>query len=98
MRTPLLIVGLALLSIDGPAAAQPGGEEGKASKPRGGLTAFRSDAELRTYLRRLKRQQDAIPPAIVYPPQPAPMPAPPPPPPPGGAPAPSAVVVTGTAL
>ncbi|HEX8623663.1 MAG TPA: beta-propeller domain-containing protein [Allosphingosinicella sp.] len=100
MRTPLLLAaGLVALSLAGAgsALAQPGGEtRTKPSKPSGGLTAFRSDSELRTYLRRLKRQQDAIPPEPVYAPMPAPPPAPPPPPPSAGAPAPSPVVVTGT--
>jgi hypothetical protein len=114
MRNPLLLAaaGMAALSIasaadrasaqarDGQAGAVPG-------KPRGGLTAFNSDAELRSYLRRLRRQDEA---KMMYEPVPAPMPpppmpAPPPPPPPSaGAPAPSApaaaspIVVTGTAV
>lgn len=102
MRTPLILVGLAALSfIDaGDASAQAGNRGAAASKPSGSLTAFRSDAELRNYLRRLKRQQDAIPPAITYAPMPEPMPAPPAPPPPpsAGAPPSSPIVVTGTAV
>jgi beta propeller domain-containing protein len=69
-----------------PAAAAPNG-------PRGGLAAFRSDAELRAYLRRLRRQQEPPPP----PPPPPPPSPPPPPPPPGGYTAPAgSIVVTGT--
>ena len=106
MRTPLLLAaGLAALSVAGagPGFAQSrGGTAAKAvpGKPSGGLTAFRSDSELRAYLRRLRRQQEksrAYEPVPV--PMPAPMAAPPPPPPPAaGAPAPSPVVVTGTAV
>ncbi|HYJ82881.1 MAG TPA: beta-propeller domain-containing protein [Allosphingosinicella sp.] len=84
MRTPLLLVGLALLLHDDPASSQPG--DGKASGPGGGLTAFRSDIELRAYLRRLKRQQEREEPAaLAY--EPMPPPPPPPPPPSAGAPA-----------
>jgi beta propeller domain-containing protein len=96
MRTPLLLAaGLATLALAAPdpGLAQPASKapSAAASRPRGGLTPFRSDAELKAYLRRLKRQQDAIPPAIAYaPPQPEPMPAPPPPS--DTAPAPSPVV------
>lgn len=89
MRTPLLLAGLAFLSLAAtPGPAQPAKGAGK---PGGSLTAFRSDAELRAYLRRLKRQQEAE----VPPPMPSPEPvmyAPPPPPPsappPAGVPAP----------
>ncbi|HEX8482370.1 MAG TPA: beta-propeller domain-containing protein [Allosphingosinicella sp.] len=101
MRTlPLLAAGLAALSATAAdrASAQPGDRQGPQAapgKPRGGLTAFRSDAELRSYLRRLKRQEEAEPPVPVYPPSPPPMPSPPPPPPPGAS-APSPIVVTGT--
>lgn len=102
MRTPLLLAaGLIALSLAGagPASAQPGGgtpARAKPSKPSGGLTAFRSDAELRTYLRRLKRQQEST---MAYEPVPMPPPpSPPPPPPSAGAPASSPVVVTGTAV
>jgi hypothetical protein len=104
MRTPLLLAaGLAALAPAGPVSAQPG--DGTAArtvqgKPRGGLTAFRSDSELRAYLRRLKRQEDSIPPPIAYaPPPPPPMPAPPPPSSPSAAAsAPSPVVATGESL
>lgn len=106
MHTPLLLAaGLAALSVAGagPGFAQPKGDSAAKAmpgKPRGGLTAFRSDSELRAYLRRLRRQQEssrAYEPVPV--PMPAPMAAPPPPPPPAaGAPAPSPVVVTGTAV
>jgi hypothetical protein len=84
MRTPLLLAAaLAALSLAtaAPGFAQPQGRTAAStgpSKPRGGLTAFRSDAELRTFLRRLKRRQQAITP-VEYAPMPAPMPAPPPP-------------------
>jgi hypothetical protein len=106
MRTPLLLAaGIAALSLAGAGTAFAqirGGTASKAapSKPQGGLTAFRSDAELRNYLRRLKRQQEAeIPVPVMYEPVPAPMPAPPPPPSPSaGAPAPSPIVVTGMAV
>ncbi|HEX8380171.1 MAG TPA: beta-propeller domain-containing protein [Allosphingosinicella sp.] len=96
MRTPLLLAAsLAALSIT-TASAQPRaeGEAARPDKPRGGLTAFRSDAELRSYLRRLKRQEEAEPPVPIYPPSPVPMPAPPPPPPPPGAAAAPAPVVS----
>lgn len=87
MRTPLLLAaGLALLAASGAAFAQPAGREAPTAareRPSGGLTAFRSDAELRAYLRRLKRQQNEVPPAFVPMPSPPPPPAPPPP---GGAP------------
>jgi hypothetical protein len=96
MRTPLLLAaGLSALSLAtiAPLSAQPRTDAAarKApSKPRGGLTAFSSDAELRSYLRRLRRQEALEPPPPVEaPPMPSP---PPPPPPPGGAPAPSASV------
>ncbi|HET9638938.1 MAG TPA: beta-propeller domain-containing protein [Allosphingosinicella sp.] len=82
MRTPLILVGLALLSLGGPTAAQPPGGDGKASKPRGSLTAFRSDAELRAYLRRLRREEEPPPPMPV----PEPVMYSPPPPPPSGPP------------
>ncbi|HEX9948352.1 MAG TPA: beta-propeller domain-containing protein [Allosphingosinicella sp.] len=74
MRAPLLLAGLTVLSLalDDAASAQPG--VAAPSKPRGGLTAFRSDSELRTYLRRLKQREEPVPPPIAY--------APPPPPPP----------------
>jgi hypothetical protein len=100
MRTPLLLAaGLAALSLSGagPAFAQPGDEtRTKPGKPRGGLTAFRSDFELRNYLRRLKRQEEPPPPMpvpepVMYAPPPPPPPSAPPPP---GAAAPSPVVVT----
>jgi hypothetical protein len=86
MRTPLLFIGMAAFSLAaaGAAAAQPGTGQGAASapsKPRGGLTAFRSDAELRAYLRRLKRQQEAVQPVpvpMMMPPAPPPPSAPPP--------------------
>lgn len=108
MRTPLLLAAaIATLSLSGPggALAQPG--QGTAtktlpSKPRGGLTAFRSDSELRAYLRRLKRQQESVPepvpPPIMMAPPPPPPPPPSAPPPPGAASAPSPVVVTGTSV
>ncbi|HLL31260.1 MAG TPA: beta-propeller domain-containing protein, partial [Allosphingosinicella sp.] len=93
MRTPLLLVGLSLLSLAAAdAAGQTRGADSAATapgKPRGSLTAFRSDAELRTYLRRLKRQQEAAMPVPV-PVMMSPPPAPPPPPP--SAPAPSGAV------
>lgn len=84
MRAPLLLVAsLVAFSLTAPA---PGFAQQRTdsatrtppSKPRGGLTAFRSDAELRTYLRRLKRQEVPEPPQPV--PEYAPMPSPPPPP------------------
>ncbi|HEY0130844.1 MAG TPA: beta-propeller domain-containing protein [Allosphingosinicella sp.] len=97
MRTTLLLAsGLLALSLAAPGFAQPAPKG--ANKPRGSLTAFRSDAELRAYLRRLKRQEEAELPVPV-PVMPEPMYAPPPPPPSAppaaGAPAPNAVVVTG---
>jgi hypothetical protein len=104
MRTPLLLAaGLAALSLSGagPAIAQPSDEtaRGTRTKPSGSLTAFRSDAELRNYLRRLKRQQQAIPPAIAYAPMPQPVPVPPPAPPPSsGYSASDSVSVTGTRI
>src|SRR5687767_5801458 len=92
MRTPLILVGLAAfsLAVAGSASAQPGPRNASASpaKPSGGLTAFRSDAELRRYLRRLKPEQEAVP--IMYPPVMAPPPPPPPSPPPASAPSASA--------
>ncbi|MET1113308.1 MAG: beta-propeller domain-containing protein [Allosphingosinicella sp.] len=88
MRTPLpLAAGLAALSLAtiAPLAAQPRTDAAarKApSRPRGALTAFSSDAELRSYLRRLRRQEALEPPPPVEaPPQPSP-----PPPPMAGAP------------
>ncbi|HEX8263677.1 MAG TPA: beta-propeller domain-containing protein [Allosphingosinicella sp.] len=102
MRTPLLLAsGLAALVLaSGPGLGQrpqPGVAAALPSQPRGGLAAFRSDAELRAYLRRLKRQQEEAAPPFV--PQPAPMPPPPPPPPaPATAGADGAVTVTGTRI
>jgi hypothetical protein len=95
MRTPLLLAGLAAFSLAaGTGSAQPAAKG--ANKPRGSLAAFRSDAELRAYLRRLKRQEEAEPPVPV-PVMPEPMYAPPPPPPPSaGAPAPSPMAVAAT--
>jgi hypothetical protein len=101
MRSSLLLAAsLAALSIVPAhgAFAQPGDRAASKpapAKPRGSLTAFRSDAELRAYLRRLKRQEEAEPPVPVPVPEPV-MYAPPPPsaPPPPGAAAPSPVVVT----
>jgi hypothetical protein len=97
MRIPLLgaVGSIALaLACNGAALAQPAARTAPAAssaKPSGGLAAFRSDAELRSYLRRLKSRQEKVHPAFV--PMPAP-PAPPPPPsappPPGSAPAPVA--------
>lgn len=76
----LLAAGFALLSVAGTGAlVAPAPAE--AAAPSGSLTAFGSDSELRSYLRRLKREQEPPPP-----PEPMPMPSPPPPPPPGGAP------------
>ena len=102
MHTPLLLAaGLTALSLAGAgsAFAQPADQTGRqaSSKPRGGLTAFRSDAELRNYLRRLRRQQEAIPPVPVPVMMPPPSPPPPPPsaPPPAGAQS-EAITVTGT--
>ncbi|HEX8062346.1 MAG TPA: beta-propeller domain-containing protein [Allosphingosinicella sp.] len=90
MRVLLLLAATAVaFSLAGPGSAQTSSTA--AAKPRGGLTAFRSDAELRAYLRRLRRQQDSAPvpePVIM----PAPM-APPPAPPPGAS-APSPIVTT----
>ncbi len=105
MRTPLLLAaGLAALSVAGagPGFAQPRGDSAAKAipgKPHGGLTAFRSDSELRAYLRRLKRRQESSR-AFEPMPMPSPIYSPPPPPPPpsAGAPAPSPVVVTGTAV
>ncbi|HEX8512312.1 MAG TPA: beta-propeller domain-containing protein, partial [Allosphingosinicella sp.] len=107
MRAPLLLAAaIATLALSGAGAAFAQSSEGTAaktppSKPRGGLTAFRSDAELRTYLRRLKRQQGAVPEPVPVPmPVPVMMSPPPPaaPPPPGAASAPSPIVVTGQSL
>ncbi len=102
MRTPMLLAaGLAALSLAGAgaASAQSGdGAKANAGKPRGSLTAFRSDFELRNYLRRLRRQQEAVPPEPVPVPMPPPPMAPPPPPPPGAAAAPSPIVVTGASV
>ncbi|HEX8125381.1 MAG TPA: beta-propeller domain-containing protein [Allosphingosinicella sp.] len=98
MRNTLLLAsGLLALSLAGPGFAQPAPKG--ASKPRGSLTAFRSDSELRSYLRRLKRQEEAEPPIPIPMPAPEPMPmyAPPPPPPPG-APAASSITVTGSQI
>ncbi len=86
MRIATALAALALAAA-GAAAAQP---PAAPSRPSGGLAAFRSDSELRAYLRRLKRQQEEAAPAFVPPPSPPPMPSPPPPPPPGTAPAPVA--------
>jgi hypothetical protein len=81
----LLAVSFAFLSLAplGAALVAAPAEAAPAPRPGGGLAAFRSDAELRAYLRRIKRQQDEIPPAFVPMPSPPPPPAPPPP---GGAP------------
>jgi hypothetical protein len=82
MRVPLLIVGSAVLSLAAaPAPAQPAKGAGK---PRGSLMAFGSDAELRAYLRRLRREEAPEPPMPV--PEPVMYSPPPPsPPPPAGA-------------
>ncbi|MGZ8285329.1 MAG: beta-propeller domain-containing protein [Allosphingosinicella sp.] len=82
MRAPLLFaVSLAAYSLVGADAAgsQARNRAPAIAKPSGSLTAFRSDAELRAYLRRLKRrgETEAVP---VYAPVPEPMPAPPAPP------------------
>jgi len=84
MRNPLLLAaGLAAFSLAAPAPGfaqrSDSAERNSSSKPRGGLTAFRSDSELRAYLRRLKRQEEAEP-QPVYEPMPVPMPSPPSPP------------------
>ena len=74
MRIALLIASaLASLSLNSaePAAAQA---RSASSKPSGGLTAFRSDAELRAYLRRLRRDEPPPPPTPVYEPMPSPPP------------------------
>jgi hypothetical protein len=82
MRTPLLLAAsLAALALGSTNAASAQSRQGAASKPRGGLSAFSSDAELRTYLRRLKRQQESAIPEPVPVVMPEPMAAPPPPPP-----------------
>ena len=77
MRSPLVLAAGLALAATGAAVAQPADPSASAaapSRPGGGLTAFRSDAELRAYLRRIKRQQEPPAPAFV------PMPSPPPPP------------------
>ncbi|HYG46767.1 MAG TPA: beta-propeller domain-containing protein [Allosphingosinicella sp.] len=100
MRPPLLLASLAVLSLacTDAALARSAGREAAAARPSSGLTAFRSDAELRAYLRRLRREESQAIPIPV----PAPMPPPPPPmpapPPSAGAPASSPVVVTGESL
>src|SRR3954470_23492168 len=68
-----LAAGLAFLCLAAaaPAYAAPG--------PSGGLSAFRSDAELRAYLRRVAKWQDeghGTPEPAPMPPAPPPMPAP----------------------
>jgi hypothetical protein len=95
MRTPLLLATLASVFLPAtPGCARPA--SGAVSKPSGSLAAFRSDAELRAYLRRLKRQEESRQAAIVYEPMPAPVEAPPPAPPPvASAAAPSPVVIVG---
>ena len=95
----LLASGLLALSLAGPGFAQPAPKG--ASKPRGSLAAFRSDSELRSYLRRLRRQEEAEPPIPMPAPEPAPMYAPPPPaapPPAASAPQSGAVTVTGARI
>jgi hypothetical protein len=69
-------------------AAAPCAAQSKAAERSnsGGLVAFKSDAELAAFLRRLMK--DAPPPVPpMPPPPPPPPPSPPPPPPPGSAPA-----------
>ncbi len=95
MRTPLLAAGLAALVLGaGPGFAKPGtsGATAGPSKPRGGLTAFRSDSELRSYLRRLKRQEVPEPPMPI--PEPVMYSPPPPPSAPPSAGAPASVAAT----
>ena len=90
----------AALIVPEPAAAAP--VAAKPSRPRGGLQAFASDAELRAYLRRLKGQDEASEPVPI--PMPVPVPSPPPAPMPAPSSAPAApgpagsVVVTGTRI
>ena len=97
MRTPLLLAaGLAALSLAGagPACAQSGSAaKATPGKPSGSLAAFRSDSELRAYLRRLRRAESQAIPEPVPVPMPAPMPSPPPPPSAGAPAAPSPVIV-----
>lgn len=94
MRIPLLLAVAALsFALPQGTSAQPGSRaaSAKPAKPSGGLVAFGSDAELREYLRRLKRQESAVQYA------PVPVMAPPPPPPaPAPASSPGTIVVTGT--
>ena len=94
---------MAAAPVEGSAAqAQPDRPAADpSSRPRGGLKAFGSDAELRAYLRKLAEGSGFAPPAPV--PLPPPPPSPPPPPPPPPPPAPysaddGSVVVTGTAI
>lgn len=79
MRTPLIATSIFAVLLVGaaPSPAQTGSST-RMSKPSGSLTAFRSDSELRAYLRRLKRQEGAAEPLPM--PAPEPMYAPPPPP------------------
>ncbi|HYD36363.1 MAG TPA: beta-propeller domain-containing protein [Allosphingosinicella sp.] len=76
-RLVMLASGLAGLALPLAAAAfarPPAGTVAAAapSRPGGGLTAFRSDAELRAYLRRIKREEEPEP-AFVPPPAPPPV-------------------------
>ncbi|HYW14560.1 MAG TPA: beta-propeller domain-containing protein [Allosphingosinicella sp.] len=100
MRTPLILVTLAAASFAGADSASAQGRNrtpaAAPSKPSGSLTAFRSDSELRAFLRRLKRQEDANPPipvpVMMETPPPAPPPPSPPPPPGAAVPAPVTTV------
>ncbi|MEO7178361.1 MAG: beta-propeller domain-containing protein, partial [Allosphingosinicella sp.] len=97
MRTPLLLVGLAAFSLFGAAGGSAHVRKAAvgAMRPSGGLTAFRSDAELRSYLRRIKRQAEAEDETAIPMPVAEPVMYSPPPPPSAGAPAPSPVVSIG---
>ncbi|HEX6376832.1 MAG TPA: beta-propeller domain-containing protein [Allosphingosinicella sp.] len=92
----LLALGCALPALVAPAGAAP--IVTKPPRPRGSLEAFASDAELRAYLRRLRKQEEAIPAPVPPPSPPPPPPMPPAPPPPSPSAPAGTVVVTGTRI
>jgi hypothetical protein len=96
MRTPLLLAALACVFLPASPSGARSASNG-ANRPSGSLTAFRSDAELRAYLRRLKRQEKARQAEIVYAPMPAPIEASPSAPPPVASAAAPSPIITGLA-
>lgn len=97
MRRRALLAGMALvpwLVAPTPASAQRGGGADEAARASGSLTPFRSDRELRRFLRQVQPDGSHIPPFSP----PAPPPSPPPPSAPGAAPAESNVPITSVAV